>query len=116
MAIGVLDAAREMGVAVPAQLSVVGFDDISSAGHVRPALTTVARPYEQMGALAVQQMVETVRAPVGAPPARQLDLPTHLVVRESTGPVSAGQAVAHELAGAGLGSGQTTLTGRSGRR
>jgi LacI family transcriptional regulator len=85
MAIGVLDAAREMGVAVPAQLSVVGFDDISSAGHVRPALTTVARPYERMGALAVQQMVETVRTPAGARSARQLDLPTHLVVRESTG-------------------------------
>src|SRR3990172_7975431 len=104
MAIGVMDAARgvggggagpppgggEMGVAVPAQLSVVGFDDISSAGHVRPGLTTVARPYEQMGELAVQQMVETVRAPAGARPARQLDLPTHLVVRESTDAAAGG--------------------------
>jgi len=84
MAIGALDAARELRVPVPAQLSVVGFDDISSAGHVRPALTTVARPYEEMGARAVQQMVEAVRAPAGSRPARQLDLPTHLVVREST--------------------------------
>ncbi|HLF80268.1 MAG TPA: LacI family DNA-binding transcriptional regulator [Anaerolineales bacterium] len=90
MAIGVLDAARQMGVAVPAQLSVVGFDDISSAGHVRPALTTVARPYEQMGALAVRQMVETVRAPAASSPARQLDLPTYLVVRESTGAAAGG--------------------------
>jgi LacI family transcriptional regulator len=84
MAIGALDAARELEVAVPAELSLVGFDDISSAGHVRPALTTVARPYEEMGALAVQQMVEAVRRPAGARPARQLDLPTRLVVREST--------------------------------
>ena len=80
-----------MGVAVPAQLSVVGFDDISSAGHVRPALTTVARPYERMGALAVQQMVETVRTPAGARSARQLDLPTHLVVRESTTYIASGR-------------------------
>jgi LacI family transcriptional regulator len=84
MAIGALDAAGELGVAVPAQLSVVGFDDISSAGHIRPALTTVARPYEEMGARAVQQMVEAVHAPPRARPVRQLDLPTHLVVREST--------------------------------
>jgi LacI family transcriptional regulator len=86
MAIGALDAAREMGVAVPAELSIVGFDDISSAGRVRPALTTVARPYEQIGASAVQQVVEAARTPASARSARQLDLLTTLVVRESTGP------------------------------
>ncbi len=84
MAIGTLEAARQLGVPVPERLSVVGFDDISSAGHLQPALTTVARPYEAMGALAVQQMVESMRAPAGARPARQFDLPTRLVVREST--------------------------------
>lgn len=88
MAIGALDAAQATEVAVPERLSVVGFDDISSAGHVRPALTTVARPYEEMGASAVQAMVEAVRYPPGTRPARQLDLPTRLVVRESTGAVS----------------------------
>jgi LacI family transcriptional regulator len=88
MAIGALDAARALGVAVPEQLSVVGFDDISSAAHVRPALTTVARPYVEMGAAAVQHMVEAVRSPDGTRLAHQLDLPTRLVVRESTGAAS----------------------------
>lgn len=91
MAIGALEAARQLQVSVPGQLSLVGFDDISSAGHLQPALTTVARPYEAMGALAVQQMVDTMRAPAGERFAQQIDLPTRLVVRESTAAVNGGK-------------------------
>lgn len=54
MAIGVLRALREAGVPVPATLGVAGFDDISTASDVSPALSTVRLPLEQIGAAAVE--------------------------------------------------------------
>ncbi len=86
MAIGVLEAARELGIEVPRQLSVMGFDDISSASHVRPALTTVARPYHAMGVAAIQRALEICATPLEARAPVQLDLPVSLVIRNSTGP------------------------------
>ncbi len=81
-AIGALAAARARGLAVPRDLSVVGFDDIQVAMDVTPALTTVRLPLEEIGARALTlaldtsieagQQVETVGA--------------ELVVRESSGP------------------------------
>lgn len=85
MAIGVLDAAKELRVEVPSQLSVFGFDDIQSASRTSPALTTVARPYDEMGAAAVARAVEAVEAPEDVRRAIQVDLPTRLVIRSSTG-------------------------------
>src|SRR5262245_56869050 len=49
MAMGVVEAARRLGIAVPAQLSVVGFDDIRFAQHMAPPLTTIAQPMRQIG-------------------------------------------------------------------
>ncbi len=85
MAIGVLDAAKELGVEVPGRLSVFGFDDIQSASRTSPALTTMARPYDEMGAAAVVRVVEAVEAPDDARRVSQIDLPTRLVIRASTG-------------------------------
>ena len=80
MAFGVLEALSEHGLRVPGDVSVVGFDGIPSSGHLTPALTTVGRPYPEMGATAVRLLHETNERP------RQVDLPTSLVVRESTAP------------------------------
>ena len=87
LAVGALQAAAELGVSVPAELSVVGFDDSPVAAHTTPPLTTVAQPQEEKGRLAAQWLVEDVErgAGLGAKDRRAI-LPTELVVRESTAP------------------------------
>jgi LacI family transcriptional regulator len=58
MAMGVYDAIRERGLRIPTDVSVVGFDNrVEIAAHLRPALTTVALPYREMGELAVEQLL-----------------------------------------------------------
>jgi DNA-binding LacI/PurR family transcriptional regulator len=83
MALGVFDAALEAGLNVPRDLSVVGFDDTPMATHVNPPLTTVARPYREMGARAIELLVEAIDQ-VDAYEPRQVDLATRLIVRQST--------------------------------
>jgi DNA-binding LacI/PurR family transcriptional regulator len=86
LAIGALEAAARLGVSVPAQLSVVGFDNGPAAEHTSPPLTTVAQPNEEKGRLAAQWLMEDIER--GAEPRRGREeiLPTELVVRESTAP------------------------------
>jgi LacI family transcriptional regulator len=60
MALGVMRAAREVGLRVPEDLAVVGFDDISMAESAHPPLTTVRIPKELMGELAAQRLLEMV--------------------------------------------------------
>jgi DNA-binding LacI/PurR family transcriptional regulator len=87
LAIGALEAAAEEGVAVPEELSVVGFDDSPVALHATPPLTTVAQPHEEKGRLAARWLMEEVER--GQRPEdgrRRAILPTELVVRESTAP------------------------------
>lgn len=92
LAIGALEAAAEEGVAVPEELSVVGFDDSPVALHATPPLTTVAQPHEEKGRLAAQWLMEEVER--GQRPEdgrRRAILPTELVVRESTAPAPHGR-------------------------
>ena len=90
MAVGVLCAARRRGVRVPEELSVVGFDDHEFA--VTHGLTTVSQPVDALGAAAAAVLVDVLRH--GQPPARRsITLPTQLVVRTSSGPASAVDAV-----------------------
>jgi DNA-binding LacI/PurR family transcriptional regulator len=77
LAIGVLDAARDAGLDVPRDLSVVGFDDIPGAAWSRPALTTVRQPLFEKGEIAGRLLTEG-----GA--GRHVILPVELVVRGST--------------------------------
>ena len=86
MAVGVLDAAHELGLSLPGDLSVMGFDNTIITTHVNPTLTTVARPYQNMGITAVQLLVETITAAPEERQAKQSDLPTELIVRQSTAP------------------------------
>jgi len=84
MAAGVLQAARQMGVAVPEDLSVVGFDDFEIARRLWPSLTTIRTPTREIGRLAVERLMG--RGDEG----RDLkDRLPALVVRESTGPALA---------------------------
>ena len=82
-ALGVLRAAREAGLRVPEELSVVGFDDIPLSRWTSPALTTVHQPLTEMAALAVRILLESVE---NAGLKRRVELATDLVVRESTAP------------------------------
>jgi LacI family transcriptional regulator len=83
-AFGVLRAAEDLGLRVPEDVSVVGFDDLPEAARVNPALTTVRQPLREMGRTAVRQLLERLDDP-GRPPVR-LALETELVVRGSTAP------------------------------
>ncbi|WP_024285795.1 LacI family DNA-binding transcriptional regulator [Cellulomonas sp. KRMCY2] len=85
---GVLHAAQDLGLQVPDDVSVVGFDDSALAGRVRPALTTVRQDLAAKGraaALALTTAIERARTGSLAEP-EHIVVPTELVVRESTGP------------------------------
>lgn len=85
LALGVLRAARQLGVSVPGDLSVVGFDDIPAAAASSPGLTTVRQPLMEKGMLAAELLLRSLAA--AAPlPAEVHALPTELLVRGSTGP------------------------------
>ncbi len=84
MAIGVLRAARELGLRVPEDLSVVGFDDIDLSQHTNPPLTTVHQPIRLKGESAVRLLLSVVERRDLRP--AQLRLETRLMVRASTGP------------------------------
>jgi DNA-binding LacI/PurR family transcriptional regulator len=85
LAAGLLLRAAERGIQVPAQLSVVGFDDVPFAGRTDPPLTTVSQPTEEKGRLAARTLLDALDAGSPPEPARTL-LPSKLVVRGSTGP------------------------------
>jgi LacI family transcriptional regulator len=83
-AFGVLRAARDAGLVVPRDVSVVGFDDAPEASYVSPALTTVRQPLREMGREAVRQLLGLLADP-SRPPTRVV-LDTELVIRQSTAP------------------------------
>ena len=83
LALGAIEAAARRGLAVPADLSVAGFDDVPAAATARPALTTVRQPLRAKGVVAARLVLEKWAAT--EPP--DVSLPTELVVRASTGPV-----------------------------
>jgi DNA-binding LacI/PurR family transcriptional regulator len=86
-AIGALQGAAEAGVAVPEELSVVGFDDSPIAQQASPPLTTVSQPQEEKGRLAARYLLEEVeRGSAASSRSRDTILPTELVVRGSTAP------------------------------
>lgn len=83
-ALGVMEAARRTGLSVPADLSVVGFDDSVYASVSSPQLTTVRQPFVQMGEVAYQLLSDQID---GRNPASvRVELAATLVVRDSTAP------------------------------
>jgi alanine racemase len=85
MAIGAMSAAGRLGLAIPGDLSVVGFDDIEFARHVHPPLTTVRQPARRKGEEACRLLLQAIeRQDVARPDHRRLE--TRLIVRASSGP------------------------------
>ncbi len=82
IAVGTLHAAAYLGVRVPEELSVIGFDNISLASFVIPPLTTVAQPIYAIGEAAVRILLSQIHDPDARPETVMLD--TELIVRQST--------------------------------
>jgi DNA-binding LacI/PurR family transcriptional regulator len=88
-AIGVMRALRTAGRRVPADISVVGCDDIDAASWVSPALTTIEQQKAELGRLAVERLALELSRPESAPGPEVIRLPMTLHIRESTGPAPA---------------------------
>ncbi len=84
LAIAAMSVCRELGLRVPDDMSVAGFDDIDMSAYTVPGLTTVRVPSLEMGGLAARCMLDLVQGNSRA--ACQYTLKTTLVVRESCGP------------------------------
>jgi LacI family transcriptional regulator len=83
MAVGALMAARERGLAVPEDVSIVGFDDSEVSRITWPRLTTVRQPVFEMAASAADMVVAQLE---GTPVTMRQDHPHTLLIRESSGP------------------------------
>ena len=81
LALGARQAARERGLSVPGDLSIIGFDDTAPASE---GLTTVHQPLRDKGRIAAERLLRALN--LEPPPTRGELLPTRLVVRESSGP------------------------------
>jgi LacI family transcriptional regulator len=84
MALGVFLAARELNLACPEKLSIVGFDNLDFAEFTAPALTTVHQPGYQLGATAARLLLERIDGLKQR--AKKLVLQTELKIRNSTAP------------------------------
>jgi len=86
MALGVLLAARELGLHCPEDLSIVGFDNLDFAEFTAPALTTVNQPGYQLGTTAARLLLGRIAG--SSQPRQQVVLPTELKIRNSAAPPS----------------------------
>ncbi|MGF6822806.1 DNA-binding LacI/PurR family transcriptional regulator [Microbacterium sp. ZKA21] len=84
VALGIARAAREHGLRIPEDLSVVGYDNLPITQWLNPPLTTVNQPLREMGSLATQMLLTLAEG--RTPSSTRVDLMTELVVRESTAP------------------------------
>ncbi|HEX7404377.1 MAG TPA: substrate-binding domain-containing protein, partial [Candidatus Nanopelagicaceae bacterium] len=85
IAVGVIDAAREVGMNCPQDISVVGFNNMPLAGRLDPPLTTVNVPEYELGRLAAQCLLREMANPRRT--REHIVIPVNLVVRGSTAPV-----------------------------
>jgi LacI family transcriptional regulator len=83
LALGALRECQARGIAVPGQMSIVGFDDLAPARHANPALTTIRVPTTYMGEAAADYVLAALAG--GSPAA--VEIPFKLVIRASTGSV-----------------------------
>lgn len=82
MALGFMHACREVGLSVPDDISIVGFDDIPESAHFLPPLTTVRQNFGEIGRRAIELLLTELR---GGEQTSHLPIPPELIVRSSTG-------------------------------
>lgn len=91
-AFGVMDAVRMLGLRIPEDVSIVGFDDIPDAQWTQPPLTTVRQPMREMGRKATCMLLDAIADP--ATPQARIELPTELVARATCQPTAPGSVTA----------------------
>ena len=84
LAVGALRAAWDLGLNVPADLSLIGYDDIQMAKYLMPRLTTVSKDAVKVGQEAVKLLLTRLENPDR--PVQKINMPIRLILRESTGP------------------------------
>jgi LacI family transcriptional regulator len=82
--IAILEVAADLGIRVPEQLSVIGFDDVPEASRVTPALTTIQQPMQLLGATAARMVIDLMAG--GTLATNHVLLRTRLVERATTAP------------------------------
>ena len=85
LALGAINGAQDMGLNVPGDVSVVGFDDVEHATMIRPHITTIAQPCFQLGECAMELLYERLRGDKN--PRKEIILGTELKLRSSSAPV-----------------------------
>lgn len=85
LATGAISRANEMGIKIPDEVSVTGFDDIDLAEVIQPKLTTVHVPHRRMGESAAGLLLDIIDGKAGC---QSVELETKIVIRESLGPAS----------------------------
>ena len=86
MALGAMRCLHESGLRVPDDISVIGFDNVRAADMVTPKLTTVAQPFEDIGAQAVRRLLDPPGEGAAKERTQTVYLPHRIVERESVGP------------------------------
>ena len=84
-AIGSIRALQDLNLRVPADVSVIGFDDIKAAAYTLPRLTTIRQPLDEIGRIATQSLLNLIHGTLA--PHAEIAVEPELIVRESTGPV-----------------------------
>jgi LacI family transcriptional regulator len=88
MAAGVVAAAHRLGISIPGNLSVAGFDDVPFASITWPALTTIRQPIIEMAARAAELLLDQIQSKTKGLPSGSSSIlfPYEIIIRESTGP------------------------------
>jgi LacI family transcriptional regulator len=87
IAIGLLQAAFQERIAVPDQLSIIGFDDIDITRFTIPPLTTISQSGVEMGRIATEMLLDMIERGTPHPDIADVVMEPRLVVRQSTGPL-----------------------------
>ncbi|HWA86102.1 MAG TPA: LacI family DNA-binding transcriptional regulator [Opitutus sp.] len=85
VAMGCLEVFAEIGLRVPDDISIAGFDDTLAARLTVPALTTVRQPLQAMGSRAVEALLDRIQQPGSSAPREPIVFPVELIVRNSVG-------------------------------
>jgi DNA-binding LacI/PurR family transcriptional regulator len=86
VAMGAISAIYQLGLKIPDDISVIGFDDIYFASRIAPPLTTIHQPIDEIASTAVKQLIKMIDDPTTKPV--DIVLPTKLVVRETCNPLA----------------------------
>jgi LacI family transcriptional regulator len=81
VAAGALQACATLGIRVPDDIAITGYDDIPTAGMIFPTLTTVHTPFQELGRSAASRLVSAIRGPVSGP--NEIIHKPELVIRQS---------------------------------